>query len=303
MNRLTRCPACATIFRVADDQLQARQGFVRCGQCGKVFDGRASLADDPDPAAGEPPLDIELYLGPPSGPPAETPEPTPALSSPAPVQAPVPAPATAPKPAPVAAANIELPEVEAQVSAEPPEYSLAEAEPAPPAFEFGPKGRPRSRLATALWSVASIGLLLVLAAQAVYLYRSELAVAMPGAKPFLERACREIGCEVPPPRNAALLSIESSELQVDKNMPGLLTLNATLRNRATFPQAHPSLELTLTDAEDRPLTRRILGPVEYLGERYAREPVFPAASEHAIRLYIDATALKPTGYRLFLFHP
>jgi predicted Zn finger-like uncharacterized protein len=288
MSQLTLCPACATLFRIADEQLQARQGFVRCGQCGKVFDARASLVQDPGATADDTPVDIELYLGPPSGPPSI---------------APPPAPASVEETAPAAAVAIDLPEVEAQVSAEPPEYSLAEAEPAPPEFEFGPKDRPRSRAATALWGIASVALLLGLAAQAAFLYRSELAMAMPEAKPYLELACRRIGCEVPPLRNAALLSIESSELQVDKNVPGLLTLNATLRNRATFPQAHPSLELTLTDPDDRPLSRRVLAPAEYLGDRLAREPVFPAASEHTVRLHIDATALKPAGYRLFLFHP
>jgi Protein of unknown function (DUF3426) len=128
-------------------------------------------------------------------------------------------------------------------------------------------------------------------------------MALPGAKPYLERACIPLNCTVPPPRQTALLSIESSELQVDKNVAGLLTLSATLRNRAAVAQAHPSIELTLTDADDRPMSRRVLAPADYLGERLAREPLFPAVSEHTVRIHIDATAFKPTGYRLYLFHP
>jgi hypothetical protein len=170
-------------------------------------------------------------------------------------------------------------------------------------FEFGPTRHGRSRRATIAWGAGSLLLLAALAAQAAYWFRAELAAAVPETRPYLESGCKPLGCTVPPARRTTLITIESSELQVDKNLPGLLTLNATLRNRAAFPQQHPSIELTLTDADDRPLSRRVLGPAEYLGERLQREPLVPPTSEHAVRLHIDATAIRPTGYRLFLFHP
>jgi predicted Zn finger-like uncharacterized protein len=46
----TRCPSCATTFRVLPGQLSARQGRVRCGKCDAVFDGIAALVED-SPAA------------------------------------------------------------------------------------------------------------------------------------------------------------------------------------------------------------------------------------------------------------
>ena len=39
--KYTRCPACATVFRVTAEQLTMREGQVRCGQCKAVFDGIA----------------------------------------------------------------------------------------------------------------------------------------------------------------------------------------------------------------------------------------------------------------------
>lgn len=42
----TRCPSCGTAFRVADSQLQARAGQVRCGRCGTLFDALAALTTD-----------------------------------------------------------------------------------------------------------------------------------------------------------------------------------------------------------------------------------------------------------------
>ena len=43
MSLITRCPTCATTFRVLPAQLSARGGRVRCGKCAAVFDGVASL--------------------------------------------------------------------------------------------------------------------------------------------------------------------------------------------------------------------------------------------------------------------
>jgi predicted Zn finger-like uncharacterized protein len=47
MSLVTRCPGCATAFRVLPGQLAARNGQVRCGKCNEVFDGIAALIDGP----------------------------------------------------------------------------------------------------------------------------------------------------------------------------------------------------------------------------------------------------------------
>lgn len=43
MSLSTRCPACSTTFKVVPDQLKISEGWVRCGQCGEVFDAAAHL--------------------------------------------------------------------------------------------------------------------------------------------------------------------------------------------------------------------------------------------------------------------
>ena len=57
---LARCPACATTFRVRPEQLRARQGRVRCGQCQHAFNALETLVDegsaDEALAHAEPPL-------------------------------------------------------------------------------------------------------------------------------------------------------------------------------------------------------------------------------------------------------
>jgi predicted Zn finger-like uncharacterized protein len=44
---LTRCPACATHFRVTPDQLKLRAGRVRCGECQHVFNALDTLIEEP----------------------------------------------------------------------------------------------------------------------------------------------------------------------------------------------------------------------------------------------------------------
>jgi len=61
MSLVTRCPACSTLFKVVPDQIRIAAGWVRCGQCGEVFDASAQLlphgavpAVPPAPAAPDP---------------------------------------------------------------------------------------------------------------------------------------------------------------------------------------------------------------------------------------------------------
>lgn len=46
MSLVTRCPVCATAFRVQRMQLAAHGGTVRCGKCAAVFDGVAGLVEE-----------------------------------------------------------------------------------------------------------------------------------------------------------------------------------------------------------------------------------------------------------------
>lgn len=59
MSLITRCPACATQFKVVPDQLKLSDGWVRCGHCSDVFDATRYLetwapgATAPKPSADD----------------------------------------------------------------------------------------------------------------------------------------------------------------------------------------------------------------------------------------------------------
>ena len=142
---------------------------------------------------------------------------------------------------------------------------------------------------------------LALAGQAAWFYRDKIAVAFPESKPYLETACAELGCRISPPIDPQAISIESSDLQADQGNRAVLILTAILRNRASFGQALPMLELSLTDAQDQAVARRVLKPAEYAPE--AQALTIGAGNELQMRVFVDAGSLKANGYRLYAFYP
>jgi predicted Zn finger-like uncharacterized protein len=278
-NLVTRCPECATSFRVLPAQLSARGGRVRCGKCSRVFDGLANLVQDaPPPAADEPSPQIGLF-DPRGRPTAEA-----SASAAAPESADATQHASEPGSGGTFAAGSD---------------AIGDDEPLPEFLEDRLPRRP-FRL---VWGLLSLLAVTLLAAQTVFHYRTEIAALFPETRPHLEIACEMLDCELRLPRRADLLSIDSSDLQADARRANVLVLNAVVRNRAPFPQEYPSLELTLTDERDELVVRRVLTPADYLAERRTAARGLAAGGEESLRLYIEAAKVRATGYRLYLFFP
>lgn len=325
MGMVTTCPRCRTSFRVTGSQLDAHGGDVRCGRCGEVFNARDALAGEPAATSSEPVETIAHIIQesveettPPIPEPVEEAPPIPEPVDETPLPTPEPAEETPPTPQPVEEARfheepeeIEIPPVPGEQS----EVAAASTEPAPTAAEQGAPAagaeespapaageEPRRRSRSWLWALGSLPLLAGLALQGAYLYRSDLAARYPGTKPYLEQLCGAVGCRVPLPRYPDLLGIETSSLEADPAHPDVVVLNAVLRNRAAFAQAYPSLELTLTDAQDKAVGRRVFAAKEYLGKGADANRGMPPNEEVGVKLYLDLSALKAVGYRLYLFY-
>jgi hypothetical protein len=151
--------------------------------------------------------------------------------------------------------------------------------------------------------LAAVLLVLALAGQVVFRFRSEIAVTTPALRPLLETISQAFDADIPLPRHVELVSIESSDLQSDPAHGSLLILNATLRNRAGYGQAYPSLELSLTDTQDVAIVRRVFAPAEYLAAGTAADQPFAAKSDVAVRLWFEALDISAAGYRLYVFYP
>ena len=284
MNLVTRCPTCGTAFRIQPAQLAARGGRVRCGKCSSIFDAVASLQDqDGVPARLERSPQLGLF-----DPSRRQQRASPDMTIQLDMSAAEPA---ASRPPPRSAAPSARPLARKGGTPEPvPEF--LEDEPPPTRLRF-------------LWAFLTLLALVGLAGQMLIHFRTELALQVPQMRPFLVTACEAIGCRVRLPRHPALMSIESSDLQAAPGQDKLVVLNAAIRNRASFPQEYPDLELTLTDENDRAVVRRVLTPAEYLAAARKKDAADGIASgaEVDVHLYFDTSQVRATGYRLYLFFP
>lgn len=322
MSYLTRCPACATAFRLEPAQLEMAQGWVRCGQCQQVYDARVGLqpypvpADDPvalplrRPEAGaddwpEAPLPEAAPTQPPmpgaSPPDAPLPEADPDKRATAALHdagdattdsvAVMPVEATADAGAPVAdASGAEAPEADGSLTAE----------------ELGFMRRAQRR---AFWQRPAVrGLLmllvllalLVLALQIVLPQREAIAARQPALLPALQTLCEIAGCRIEPLRRIDALALDSSGLWRRGGADHVF--DAVIQNRSDLPLAMPAIELVITDAGDQPLVRRVFPPADWPGA----PSVLPAGGEWPLRLELS---LDPglqqgmSGYRALLFYP
>jgi predicted Zn finger-like uncharacterized protein len=152
-----------------------------------------------------------------------------------------------------------------------------------------------------LMAAGSAALALVLAGQALYSFRNDLAARFPAMKPALVAACALLRCRVELPARIENLTIEQGELQtVGANTYMLTTL---LHNQAGIAQAWPAIELALTDANDKPLLRRVFTPGEYLPKGALPAAGFGAHAEQPVKLYFQLDQLKPSGYHIAIFYP
>lgn len=157
--------------------------------------------------------------------------------------------------------------------------------------------RPLVRLALAFFSLL---LATALVLQLAYHERDRLAVLQPELRPLLVRMCGYFDCTLAHPRQIEAIVIDSSGFNRLRGDTYRLTFN--VRNTGATRVATPSLELTLTDAQDQPLLRRVLSPQE-LG---ATAGFIPAASEWSgvAGVVVSPTSgVRVSGYRLLAFYP
>ena len=298
----TRCPACQTTFRVVADQLKLRQGLVRCGQCRHVFNGieqmkylaNATEAVTPHPPAAEAGDTVESeFIPAPSAPSNKAPTDAwqadasaadfaPGLSTeafPAPKMesissfAAAPLPEAFPSAASSHALNHEAKTVEVSAPLDEAEAPLtlidsptADASDSETLPSFLQSTR-RSWLITAALALGIVLSAALLTAQLAYFYRSDIAATFPQTRGLLQSACASLPlrwrCQVPPPQRLAQLRIADAEV-VENTPPGHYLLRATLKNESDKPRAFPALDITLSNALNTVLARRVLPPDIYL---------------------------------------
>lgn len=287
-----RCTACGTVFRVVPDQLRISAGWVRCGRCAQVFSATDNLIDldtgvprrldldtasrargtaaaaagsagnaPPSPAfieartaaAAEPAaafatdFTAERAAQPKRGPGAEFRE-----HADLPLDLPLDLPAP------------HRPEPSFDAAAEAAADPVTTAQPTPSFLRQAERAarwrQPKVRAALATGCVLAA---VVLAGQALHAGRDSVAARFPALQPLLAQGCTWLGCSLQAPRRLDQITVESSGLLQAPGESNIYALNIALRNRSAMVLAVPAVELSLTDAQGRLLSRRVLQPEDF----------------------------------------
>lgn len=163
---------------------------------------------------------------------------------------------------------------------------------------------PERRGFSVVFGGGTLLLFVLIIVQLAVIFRAELLARAPQARDALVQLCGVFGCTVGWPTQVDQLAVIGSELQA---IPGtdVLELTTVIRNRATFKQALPAVEVTLTDSRNRPIARKVFSPADYLaaaGEPSSRiDDGFASGSDYTIRLFFEARGVQPAGFLVYPF--
>ena len=321
MGLITRCPACQTSFRVVPDQLRMSEGWARCGQCSEIFDAASSLQDDSQSVGPGVQIDVDVYFDPD------------ATDQPTTNQFAIHVPAARTTTAAlnvgtreelalktalqeiVAARSGAVDAVESGVSsalsgtrqagdARGASSSSQQEAVKQPSVSFLREVSRRSAWhapwARASLSVVGMGLLGVLVIQIVVHERDRVATLFPQAKPALEAACSYLNCRVSTLQQIDSVVVESSTFSKIRNDTYRLSL--AIKNTAPYELAMPALELTLTDAQDQALLRRVLlGAEVNVNNKLGANSEWVGSIDVSVRSANAADRV--AGYRVLAFYP
>ncbi|MCU0755268.1 MAG: DUF3426 domain-containing protein [Xanthomonadales bacterium] len=274
----TQCPHCRSIYRVGADALAAARGELRCGNCGKLFDGFATLTERlPDQIdalprrsfeANAPLLAVAAYT-----PPDAAPDPLDLL----------------PTPGPDIRREPELPRVlprealiEAGVLPESMGRRAPTLEPATPGFaaDYRPDRLQEGRAA----GVGSFAGLLMLGlgglatAQLALLAQSWWLPSFPQLEVWLSRACEPIGCRIGRPQDWSQIRLVGKGVHSTPARPDVVTLLGSLQNAGVSATPWPEIEVVALDHLGNTVAVRRFSAPDYLsGPEMTRQSFAPAS--------------------------
>lgn len=129
------------------------------------------------------------------------------------------------------------------------------------------ESRSWSWLASIMWMLVILLLLVFLIGQFLYFKRAEL-VQYPAAKFAIEKLCsvidRVVPCDVPKPRDLGAIQLLERDVRSHPNTKNALLISATILSGASFVQPFPNLVLTFSDMNQQTIARRVFKPEEYM---------------------------------------
>jgi len=176
--------------------------------------------------------------------------------------------------------------------------------PPPAEPEFIQQARRRAYWQTpamrALLSGAALVLAGLLMAQWAIFERNRLVAWKPGLQPTFQALCGALGCTLAPVQRIDAIVIDSTALV--RRLGNFYSFDLVLKNTAPISVAVPALELSLTDAGDNVISRRVFLPKDLP----AVPELLVAGGSMSVSLRLSIAvgdSLPMAGYRALVFYP
>lgn len=311
MNYITSCPACETQFLLTKEHLKAYKGKVQCGNCEHIFNAKNRLTEISDDiqSAAEYQASIEITANETLQEGIFVQDGSPALEE---------------KRIDAVLNNVleNVPSLQDLTSNQDDqnayfdESKIETTSEMIEAYDAGPIhtpieiedlttdvrfSKPKNKIN--YWLIfGSLFLAMLAGLQTIYAMRTQIAAEHPQFKPLLVKACSALQCEIVLPKNLDLLTIDDSDMQEDENHENVIKFSSLLINNASYAQAYPDIELTLTATDDQPVLRRLIKPSEYIQMNANAASGLAAREEIRVNLAINVTDLAVAGYRVLLVY-
>jgi len=237
----TKCPHCATLFRVTEIQVNAADGFVRCGACKEVFNAIevASKDDHQHSLLNETGFE-------------ET------------------APATYELEELEDIENINFNETSATDESRKDAFDFFNEDSneshqhvVPDKFRDSHLPQSQSVISTLLWSIGILFLTATLLIEYVWFNREQFN-QIPELQAAIEKLCKQIECKNIKVRDPAKIQLVSRNVYSHPNEKGALMVNVTMINNADFAQPYPVMQIDFSDIRGGTVAARRFLPTEYL---------------------------------------
>ncbi len=160
-------------------------------------------------------------------------------------------------------------------------------------------------------SLILLALMAVLGLQVSLHEKDRIATQWPQAKPWLDRLCQYAACQIQAMKSIDSITVDASSFNlINKNSAQLeaatqtYRLSITLKNTGPLAVALPHLELSLQDAQDQPILRRVLSPTDIgMADQAIASGKDMAGS---LTLQVNTAQLagnRINGYRVLAFYP
>lgn len=149
--------------------------------------------------------------------------------------------------------------------------------------------------------IGVVGMVVTIVGQAVFFNRHHLAQQYLAFQPVVEWVASLTSSPIEPLRQIESLAVDAVSFQ--ELSPETYRLSFIVKNNANLEVARPWIELTLTDAEDQPILRRVMSTQELGNLQEAIPAESQWSSSVVLKLSLSESKGRLMGYKLLVFYP